>query len=223
MKRLVVLLVALLLVTATAFADAAELAKSLSVRTFQFKYKQADAAAAIIKPLMGAEGTISMQPATNSLVVTDSPENLKKIVAALAEFDVAPQPFHLAIRLVSAGRAPNERGRVAQELRDVESKLALLRYNVIDAIGSADVNGKEGDPANVDLASYRADFKFGEYDPASDSIQISDFKLSRLSGDQLDQVMKTTLNLKLGQTVIIGVTKDAKSQRALMMVLAARR
>jgi len=223
MKRLVVLLMALFLVSATAFADAADMGKTLSVRTFAFKHKQADAAAAIIKSLMGAEGTISMQPATNSLVVTDSPENLKKITAALAEFDVAPQPFHLSIRLVSAGRAADGRGRVAQELKDVESKLSLLRYNVIDSIGTAEVNGKEGDPANVDLTSYRADFKFGEYDPASDSIKISDFKLSRLAGDQLAPMMKTTLNLKLGQTVIIGVTKDANSQRALMMVLAARR
>jgi hypothetical protein len=85
------------------------------------------------------------------------------------------------------------------------------------------VNGKEGDPVNVDLSSYRADFKFGEYDPASDSIRIGDFKLSKLDGDQLAPMLKTTLNLKLGRTVIIGVTKDAKSQRALMMVLAARR
>jgi hypothetical protein len=36
-------------------------------------------------------------------------------------------------------------------------------------------------------------------------------------------MMKTTLNLKLGQTVIMAVTKDAKSNRALMLVLSARR
>ena len=222
MKRIVVLLMALLFLSASAFADAADVGKSLSVRTFTFKHKQAENAAAIIKSLISADGSMSIQPSANSLVVTDAPENLKKITAALAAFDAPPQPFHLTIRLVSAGRAPGA-GRIPQELRDVESKLALLRYNVLDGLGAAEVDGKEGEPGMIDLTAYRADFKFGEYDPASDSIKISDFKLFKLDGDQLAPLMKTTLNLKLGQTVIIGVTKQAASQRALMMVVTARR
>lgn len=224
MKRIAVMLMVALLLVPAAFADAADAGKSLSVRTFQFKHKQAETAASAIKALMSGDGTMSIQPKTNSLVVTDSPENLKKIAALLGEFDVAPQPFHLTVRLVSAGRVPGERAaRVPEELRDVESKLALLRYNSIESIGSAEVQGREGGPGLVSLAAYRADFQFGEYDPASDSIRIADFKLSRQEGDQLAQMIKTTLNLKLGQTVIMAVTRDAQSQRALMMVLSARR
>lgn len=219
MKRIAVML-ALLLVSATAFADAADVGKRLSVRTFQFKHKKAENAAAVIKPLMSADGTISIQ--ANALVITDDPENLTRITAALQKFDAPPQPFHLTVRLVSAGRTA-EGGRVAAELKDVESKLALLRYNVIDSLGQSDVDGKEGEPGIVALASYRAEFNFGEYDPASDSIKVENFKLSRIDGDQLAPLMKTTLNLKLGQTVIMAVTRQAQSQRALMMVLSARR
>jgi len=224
MKRIAVTLMFLLLVPAAAFADAADVGKNLSVRTFQFKHKQADKAAAMIKPLMSGSGTFTVQPGANSLVVTDDPENLKKIAAAIAQFDASPQPFRLSVRLVSAGRSGGDaRAKVPENLRDIESKLALLRYDTVDALGSANVDGKEGDNGSVDLSSYRADFQFGEYDPASDSIKISDFKLSRLDGDQLAPIMKTTLNLKLGQTVIMAVTRDAQSQRALMMVLSARR
>ena len=224
MKRIAVMLMALFLVSATALAETADVGKSLSVRTFTFKHKQAEHAAAIIKSLMSGDGTMSIQPKSNSLVVTDDPENLKKIAAALQEFDSAPQPFRVTVRLISAGRNPAAKTvRVPEELRDVESKLALLRYNVIDPVGSAEVTGKEGEPGLIDLTQYRADFKFGEYDPTSDTIEISDFKLSRLDGDQLAPMMKTTLNLKLGQTVIMAVTRDAKSQRALMLVLAAKR
>ena len=223
MKHFAVLLMAFLLVT-PAFADAADVGKSLSVRTFQFKHKQAENAAAMIKSLLSGDGTMSIQPKTNALVVTDAPENLTRIAAALAKFDLAPQQFHLNVRLISAGRVAAERGsRVPEELRDVESQLALLRYNSIESVGAADVAGKEGMPGLVDLARYRADFQFGEYDPASDSIQITDFKLSRMEGDQLEPMVKTTLNLRLGQTVILAVTRDPQSQRALMMVLSARR
>jgi hypothetical protein len=224
MKRLIVVMLALCLLAGSAFADAADAGKKLSVQTFQFKHKQAEKAAGAIKSLLGAEGSMSMQASSNSLVVTDSPENLKRIAAALAEFDTAAQAFQLTVRLVSATRgAANEQAKVPAELRDVAPKLALLRYNVLENVGHADVLGKEGEPGLVDMTGYRANFVFGEYDAASDSIKVSDFKLSRLEGDQLTPVLKTTLNLKLGQTVILGATKQPQSQRALMIVVTAKR
>lgn len=224
MKRLLTIVLTLLLVTASAFADdAADAGKSLSVRTFQFKFKKAENAAAVIKSLMSEEGSMSIRPAGNSLVVTDLPENLKKIAAALADFDAEAQQFRLSVRIVAASRAGANEGRVPAELRDVASKLALLRYNSLDNIGSAEVLGKEGELGQVDLTGYRADFKIGEYDPASDSINLEDFKLARLAGDQLTPLMKTTLNLKLGQTVIISAQKQPQSQRALMIVFSVKR
>src|ERR1051325_9481562 len=223
MKRLTTIVLTLLfLVSASAFGDdAAEAGKSLTVRTFQFKFKKAENAAAVIKPLMSEDGTISIR--ANSLVVTDLPQNLKKIAAALDEFDAEAQPFRLSVRIVSAARAAASEARVPAELKDVASKLALLRYNALDNVGSAEVLGKEGETGQVDLTGYRADFKFGEYDPASDSINVSDFRLSRLEGDVLSPMMKTTLNLKLGQTVIISAQKGAQSNRALMIVFTAKR
>jgi hypothetical protein len=224
MKRLLTIALTLLFLTASAFADdAAEVGKSLSVRTFQFKFKKAESAATVIKPLMSDEGSISIRAAGNSLVVTDAPGNMKRIAEELAKFDVEAQPFRLSVRLVSAGRVGANEARVPGELRDIGPKLALMRYNALDSIGGAEVLGKEGEPGQLELNGYRADFKFGEYDPASDSINLVDFKLSRLAGDQLSPMMKTTLNLKLGQTVIIGATKQPQSQRALMIVFSAKR
>ncbi|HUP62027.1 MAG TPA: secretin N-terminal domain-containing protein [Thermoanaerobaculia bacterium] len=225
MKRFFFFALTLLLVCGSAMADdAGDVGKSLSVRTFQFKHKQAENAASVIKALLSVEGSMSIQPSANSLVVTDAPENLKKIAATLLKFDTEAQSFRLAVRLVSASRlAEGEKERMAAELRDVAPNLKVLRYNAFDAVGAADVLGKEGEAGIVDLNGYRADFRFGEYDPASDSIKLSDFKLARLEGDQLSPMLKTTLNLKLGQTVIIGATKQANSQRALMIVVSATR
>ena len=164
---------------------------------------------------------MSIQPAANSLVVTDLPENIKKITAAIATFDAPAQALQLSIRLVSASRGAE--AKVDPSLADVQSKLALLRYNVLESLGSANATGKEGEPGVVSLTGYRADFRFGEYDPASDSVQVADFKLLRQEGELLTPMLKTTLNLKLGQTVIIGATKQPQSQRALMIVVTAQR
>lgn len=197
--------------------------ESLSVLTYQFKHKHAEKAAGVIKTLVSTEGTVAIQPATNSIVITDHGENLKAISAALQKFDTAPQPVQLTVRLVTAARLA-EGGRVPDGIRDVAPKLAMLRYNSFDTLGAVNVAGREGEPGIVELdRGYRADFRFGEYDPASDSIPLVDFKLAKLQGDQLTQLYKTTLNLKVGQTLVFGATRDPESQRALIVIVSAKR
>jgi hypothetical protein len=222
-RRISFALIALVLVAGAGFADAADAGKALSVRTFQFKFKEADKAAAIIKPLVSAEGSMSIQPSTNSLVVTDHAENLKSIVAALQEYDAPARNVRLSVRLVGAGRvAAPAAAEPPAELKDIATELSLLRYNSYERIGESELQGKEGEPGIIDLGTYRAEFRFGEYDPASDTIKLNDFSLSRLQNDQLVPLYKASLNLKLGRTVIVGA-QNPKGQRALLVVVAARR
>src|SRR5687767_2376640 len=136
--------------------------KSLSVYTYQFKHKEAEKAASAIKKLVSSEGTVSIQPSTNSVVITDRADNLRNITAALQRYDSPPQPVQLVVRLVTAGRVDGAAARVPEALKDVASKLAMLRYNAFESLGSANVSGHEGEPGIIELgAGYRADFKFG--------------------------------------------------------------
>jgi len=229
LNRLMFLMVAILVTASVAQAEppaAADTAKALTVRTFTFKYKDADKAAAVVKPLLSGEGTISIQPGTKSVVVTDRPENLKSVAKAIGEFDVPPQTFKLSVRLVSAARVANDAAKVPGELKDIAPKLAYMRYNSLETAGQADFEGKEGDPGILEMPTgYRAEFKFGEYDPASDSVKVSELHLSRLQQkDQLTQVLKPiSLNLRLGQTYVVGATRSAESQRALIVVIVVHR
>ena len=75
LNRIFFLLIALLVAAAAAQAEppaSADTAKALTVRTFTFKYKDADKATAVVKPLLSTEGTISIQPGTKSVVITDA-------------------------------------------------------------------------------------------------------------------------------------------------------
>ena len=227
MKKAVTLIVPLIFLLASAgLAEPAQNGgeKTLSVHSYHFRFRDADKAAAMIKSLISADGSMSIQPGSNSLIVTDRPENLKSIDAALQQFDKPAQNFRLYVRVISAGKVDPPQARISEELKDIAPKLALLRYNSYDSLGHADISGAEGDPAGVELQNgYRADFKFGEFDPAADTLQISDFRLSRQQGDQLTPLLKTTLNLRLGNTVIMGASKAPQSQRAVMIVVVARR
>ncbi|HEX6177928.1 MAG TPA: secretin N-terminal domain-containing protein [Thermoanaerobaculia bacterium] len=228
-KQLALALALLLLVTPAVFADdaapmqGAGEEKALSVFTYQFKHKEAEKAASAIKTLVSAEGTVSIQPSSNSIVITDRAENLKNISAALQKYDTPPQPVKLSVRLATAARVQGE-GAIPESLKDIGPKLAVMRYNSLESLGAANIESREGQPGLVELsAGYRADFRLGEFDPATDTIQLADFKLSKLQGDQLAQIYKTTLNLKVGQTLIFGATRDPQSNRALIVVITAKR
>ena len=61
-------------------------------------------------------------------------------------------------------------------------------------------------------------------DQAIEAAPISELRLSRLQRDQLSQVLKPiSLNLRLGQTYVVGATRSAESQRALIVVIVAHR
>jgi hypothetical protein len=230
LKRALLMIPMMLVLCGAALAEpapaAADARPALTVRSFSFKFKQADKAAAAIKPLLSNDGSMSIQPATNSLVVTDRAENLKAVARMIGDFDKEPQSFHLYVRIVGASRVEGS-PKIADDLKDVARKLAILPYNSFEDVGQATVQGKEGDPGLIDMQTgYRAAFRFGEYDPASDSIAVNDLQISKLTGaqkDQLTSLLKTTLNLTIGQTYILGASKAPQSQRALMIVLVARR
>ncbi len=199
--------------------------KSLTVRSFQFKHKEADKAAALIKALVSAEGSVSLQPGTNSLVVTDKAENLRAIADMLKQYDTPPQPLFLSVRLVSATRVDAAQASgIPAELKDVAVNLSMFGFNSFEILGIANVEGREGEPGSIELESgYRADFKFGEFDPASRTVRLTDFRVSKKQKDQLTQLWKTTLNLKVGQTVIYGTAKDPQSQRMMIVVMGAKK
>ena len=219
-SRIVSLLLIASLGAPFAFADAAETA-NLSVRSFQLKHKQADRAATVLKPLFSAQGSFSVQPSTNTLVVTDQAENLKKIAAAIESFDVPLRAFKVELKLVAASRAAEP--SIPADMKEIAAKLSgVLKFNAFEKVGEINAEGKEGDPVSARIDGYRAEFRFGDFDPVSGSLRLNEFQLSRMQGDQLVPMMKTSLNLRLGQTVALGASRDPQSQRALMLVLIAR-
>src|SRR5882724_10974046 len=200
LKRVLLMISMMAALSGAAFAEppaapAADSKPGLAVHTFTFKFKQADKAAAAIKPLLSAEGSMSIQPSTNSLVVTDRAENMKSVARMIGDFDKEPQSFRLYVRIVGASRVAGT-PKIPDDLKDVARKLAILPYNLYESVGEATVQGKEGDPGLVDMQTgYRADFHFGEYDSASDSVAIKDLQISKLTGakkDQLTSLLKTS-------------------------------
>jgi hypothetical protein len=222
-KRIALLILAVFLFSAVAFADNAAPAAKLAAQSFKLRYKQAESAATVVKPLLSTDGSVSIQQ--NTLVVTDRAENLKSVAAAIGQFDSPPKAFSIELKIVSASRS-SAPAAVPEDLKVISAKLAgVFRFNSFEKVGEIRAEGREGDPLVVQpSADYRAEFKFGEYDPVSDSVRLNDFSLSKAGADhQLVSLLRTSLNLKVGQTVVLGASRSTDSQRVLMLVLSAKR
>ena len=208
MKRVFLLILVAAFTTGLAMAEpAADAGKALPSRTFEMKFKAVDRAATLIKPLLSPEGSVSTESSNGTLTVSDKPANVAAIAAALQEFDTAPRPLKLSIRLVLAGRA-GAGARIPEEVRDLAPKLAMIGFNSAEALGQAGIEGHEGEPAAIEMANgYRAAFKFGDYDPTSKTVSVNDLHVSKLDADQsAKDLYRTTLNLKVGQTYILATT-----------------
>lgn len=227
MKRAI--LITLILLVA-AFAGAAQEADGkVVVQTFKFKFKTAERAANVISSLVSAEGSVSIQPGNNVLVVTDRAENMESIASAIDRYDVPSREFKLEIRLVAAGRVQGKAPEVPDDLKEIAGKLSgVLRFNSFEKIGALELKGREGDAVSSDLDGYHAEFVVGEFDPVSETVQLADFTLSRYETAQSAEkktrsdVLETTLNLKVGQTVVLGASRLPDSNRALMLIVIAR-
>jgi len=223
------ILITLILIVAAFAGLAQETDGDVVVQTFKFKFKSAERAAAVISSLISSEGSVSIQPGSNVLVVTDRSSNMDAIADALDRYDLPSREFKLEIRLVAAGRVTGKAPEVPDDLKEIAGKLSgVLRFNAFDKIGAIDVKGQEGDSVRSDIDGYHAEFVIGEYDPVSETIQLSDFTLSRFetAPDTLKKsrkdVLETTLNLKVGQTVVLGASRLPDSNRALMLIVVAR-
>ena len=220
---------ALLLLLASSLAWAGDdEAAALRTRSYKLSHRSPERAAAVIRSLISAEGSISIQPANNTIVVTDRAENLAAVTRTIERFDAPGKPFRIELKIVAASRATTP-AKVPEDLKEVSARLgSVLRFNSFEKLAEFDAEGKEGDAlANLEISEvYRADMTFGEHDPVKDVVRLQDLQISRVQpGDPnaVEPLLKrTTLNLKVGQTVILGAQRP-ESDRALMFVLIARR
>jgi hypothetical protein len=227
MKRAI--LITLIVLVAAVSGLAQETDGKVVVQTFKFKFKSAERAATIVSSLISSEGSVSIQPGNNILVVTDRSANMEAIADALDRYDVPSREFNLEIRLVAAGRVSGKAPDVPDELKEIAGKLSgVLRFNAFEKIGSIEIKGREGDSVRSDIDGYHAEFVVGEFDPVSETVQLSGFTLSRYETDPAtlkksrNDVLETTLNLRVGQTVVLGASRLPDSNRALMLIVLAR-
>jgi hypothetical protein len=208
-------------------AASARAAEPVGVKVFLLRYKRVEEATLLVRPLLSDSGSILLQPKINALTITDRTAALNTIAQALAQFDVPPRGFSIAVKIVRA-RADVAAGDLSKEIGGIGNKLReVFRFNDYSLIDSAVMGGAEGESVSYLLGGeYRLTFRIEAAGQGS-TLRLTAFALAReragANGRRFDvPLFRTTLNIGLNQTLVIGASKEEASKKALLLILLAQ-
>ena len=199
----------------------------LQLYAYTLRHKPAAEALVLIRPLLSKEGTLELQPRTNTLVVRDTLAALGRIVPALRAYDRPPEDLRVEMMIVRAYSRPVPAGPGRTLPPWLEAKLrSLLRWDYYQVLADSRVDTQEGQGVTHELGGlYGVSFELGTV-LHDERVSLSDFKVWRAggaSGTAGEPLLEATLNLWLDKPKVLGLANSESSDHALMVVLTCQR
>lgn len=198
------------------------------LHAYTLKHRRASDAISLVFPLLSQKGTVELQPATNTLVIRDSPAALGRIVPVLRNYDHPSRPLDLEIFIVRAYKSPVSGGPPGVH-SDLPAALtrrlrAMLPYDVYEVRAQALLGSREGQAVTYALGGeYEVSFRLGTL-LEGQRIRLSDFRVLRRSEERRvgAPLIHSNLVLTLEQTTSFGLARTEESREALMVVMTVR-
>lgn len=193
----------------------------MALHAHTLRYRAAEDALAVVRPLLSSRGSAEVQADGNTLVVRDTISSLARIVPALRGFDSPSAPLRLEVLVVRAGRhrvSPPTRSTVPPAL---EAKLRkLLPFDSYELVAEAVLGTQEGESVTYEIgAGYSLRFDVGEL-VANRQLRLEDFRV--FQNGREEPLIRTNLRLHLDKTYSVGLAKSQDSPTALMIVLTCQ-
>ena len=188
--------------------------------TIPIRYRPAKAAFAYTLNLLSGHGTAG-RAGEGAIWVHDVPDNLARIRKALEEFD---RPVHmwLQVALIRATeRGPVEGLEMLPE-KVVKQLRSLFRYRGYQVLDSGGTEIFEGSDSELTLASGSYKLQLGEIEFVEGKPRVVRMKVTLRSTKQGIVALRTTANVPVGDTVILGGSRAETPAEALITVLSVR-
>jgi len=218
-------------------------AKALRTEIVKLKYVRAQDIRQLLYAYVSRDGHIQFNPnLPNVLTVSDSPENVEKILAAVREIDVKPADVLYTVQLVLGSESDAKTDPELQNDPVVKELRKLLRYQGYTVLDSTLVRVINRDRATVVLGP-KAEFTLMlrpdvAADPKSPMIK-TDVRLSQTirtdrnvvkEGKEIPAGMpievttpvESTLNIKSGERTVVGVSKLDGGDKGLILIISAK-
>jgi hypothetical protein len=218
-------------------------AKNLRKEIVKLKYVRAQDIQNILYGYTSRDGHISFNPNMPSVLsVSDTPENVDKILAAIREIDVKPADVLYTIQLVMGSEADAATDAELKNDPIVKELGKLLRYKGYTLLDATLVRVINRDRASVVLGP-KAEFELRlrpdvAGDPKAPMIRTevelvmfvrSDKNVMKEgkeipAGSTIDvrNPIQSTLNIKSGERTVVGVSKLDGGDKGLILIISAK-
>jgi len=191
-------------------------APRLETRTFALEHLAGHEAIALVEPYIygdreGAPGTASQTP--NALTVRETPDNLDQIARVLAEYDVPRPDARLRFQLIEADGFTGRDERIAA----VEDELRrLFQFRGYRLAGEAYVAATDGSSLEQGLGPGHV--VATEVYLGTGFIRLHNVRLWPRDGGR---ILTTTVNIRPGQTLVLGSASAAGDGATLLLTVRA--
>jgi type II secretory pathway component GspD/PulD (secretin) len=223
MQKSIAIVVAILFVVTLLWAFVARSTNGvdLETQTFELQYLDPQVAAEIVDPYVfydrpNSPGRASV--AQNLLTVRETRDNLERIGRLLVQYDTPPPSVRLHFQVIGA----NGNTRTDSDIADVESVLRrLFQFSGYRLLAQAMLGGVEGSGMEQRLASEGRGLNINAY--------INDVRSSgdsgvvhlevQLSVSGVGNVLQTSVNVRSGQTIVLGSTQPEPQGETLILTV----
>ncbi len=200
--------------------------QELRTEVFQIRHISLQRVGVLIEPLLSEKGSMIVHAEGSVLIVTDAPEQLRRVQEALIGFDRPPAGVEMVVKLIRASRIEGEEEHmeISDEIREMQPKLDILRYSKYELLDSAILNGVEDEVSSITLAqNYRIGFTVSYINERDGIVTLKRFTLEKRSTDEeWTDLLQATLNLPDRETVIVGASRmSAENASSLILILSA--
>jgi len=230
------LVAAALLLACCAAAWAQGGGEPLTARAFPVRYRPLADAADVVSPLLSAEGTVTLRPRLNVLVVQDRRAVLERVEALLRSFDLPPRNVEVTLSLflgtdrLTAGRQRGAPGQeFSKEVRGVIETLGdVTKWIAYEPLGSRSVTGTEGGAVTAELSlDYRVVLEVESVHESGEVVKFERVSLQRTGQDEegqetIEDLYSAGMVLTAGRVHVVGAARDPGSNRALFLILEVK-
>lgn len=177
--------------------------------------------------MLRANGFVNISIVENlrTITINNYPEKIAEAARLIDQYDQPLKTIRIEVKLLEASKNGRSQPDIPDEIKPILEKLnSLFKFGHYEIVGRADAMGIEGatlafsTPRHEDMESF---FHVAtRLDLAGDIIKLQDLKVEIRMPSESNLV--TSVNIRNGETLILGASKGDPQKRSLITVVTAK-
>ena len=247
MKRTALVVLVLAILAASLFGATQEAKPEMKKELVKLNYVRPPDIMMLLQTYAGPQGRINMSSEENMITISDTPDNVARILAAIKEIDVKPADVLFTVQLVLASEDGPEKTDEALVgdpiIKELKSFLKYKNFGLLDTsivraihqersqltlgrkgefllhLRPRAVRKEKTDFVQVEVGLYQVGALFVEKETQQKENQTVTTEKPRRDSQTL---IESNLTMKSGDKTVVGVSRTAGGEKGLILIISAK-